>query len=198
MNARANQAAAMSLVGALEVLRDVRDEAVVVTTMGSAREWPKLSSHPLDLNYIPSAMGHAPVLALGLALAQPARQVIVLNGDGCQLMSLGSLITIVASGAKNLALIVVDNSIYEVTGGQRTAAGSAGVDYPALARAAGFESVASFDELADWRQAAGEALSAPGPRFIHWRVAPVGPDYHLESPGPIAERLARLRTALQS
>ena len=56
--------------------------------MGSAREWPKHSQHPLDFQYLPSAMGHAPMLALGLALAQP-REVVCFNGDGCMLMSLG-------------------------------------------------------------------------------------------------------------
>ena len=192
-----HSAASMPLVAALEVLRDVRGERVVVTTMGTAREWPKLSSHDLDLHYVPSAMGHAPALALGLALARPERDVLVFNGDGCQLMSLGSLVTIVASGATNLTLIVVDNGIYEVTGGQATAAVGASLDFPALAHAAGFKSVRSYAELATWRQEAAEALVLPGPRFIHWRVAAVGADYHLESPGPIAERLEHFRAALQ-
>ncbi len=89
-------------------MRGVADR-IVVTTMGSAREWPKLSQHPLDFHYIPSAMGHAPVLGLGLALAQPAREVITFNGDGCMLMSLGCLATIVASGATNYTLIVLEN-----------------------------------------------------------------------------------------
>ncbi len=90
----------MPLVPALEVLRDLRRDQIVVTTMGSAREWPRLSQHPLDFHYIPSAMGHAPMLGLGLALAQPSREVIAFNGDGCMLMSLGCLVTIAASGAR--------------------------------------------------------------------------------------------------
>ncbi len=50
----------MPFVAALEVLLPLREERIVVTTMGAAREWPKLSRHPLDLHYIPSAMGAAP------------------------------------------------------------------------------------------------------------------------------------------
>ncbi|HVU89478.1 MAG TPA: thiamine pyrophosphate-dependent enzyme, partial [Pirellulales bacterium] len=88
----------MPLVPALEVLLKRRRDEIVVTTMGSAREWPRLSRHPLDFHYIPSAMGHAPMLALGMALAQPQREVLAFNGDGCMLMSLGCLVTIVASG----------------------------------------------------------------------------------------------------
>ena len=72
----------MPLVAALEVLVSLRQDRIVVTTMGAAREWPKLSRHPLDFHYIPSAMGEAPALGLGLALAKPTREVLVLNGDG--------------------------------------------------------------------------------------------------------------------
>src|SRR5436190_7359321 len=101
----------MPLLAALEVLRNVRREEIVVTTMGSAREWPKLSQHPLDFHYLPSAMGHAPMLGLGIALAQPTREVIAFNGDGGMLMSLGCLVTIVASGVKNFTLILLDNGL---------------------------------------------------------------------------------------
>jgi sulfopyruvate decarboxylase subunit beta len=190
----------MPLVAALEVLVTARDGRIVVTTMGAAREWPKLSTDPLDFHYIPSAMGEAPALGLGIALAKPAREVMVLNGDGAMLMNLGSLVTIVASGAANITLVVLDNGVYEVTGGQQTAAAAvpAGtrVDFAAFARAAGFTSVASFDRLEAWQAEAAAALQLPGPRFIVLAVEPVGPNYHLESPGPLPQRLASFRQAL--
>ena len=56
---------------ALEAMLPHRQDAVVITTMTSAGIWPQLSDSPLDFAYIPSAMGHGPDLALGLALAQP-------------------------------------------------------------------------------------------------------------------------------
>ena len=114
----------MPLVPALKVLVVLRAQRIVVTTMGSAREWPKLSNHPLDFHYIPSAMGEAPALGLGLALAKPDREVLVVNGDGAMLMNLGALVTIVASRARNITLVVLNNGVYEVTGGQQTAAAS--------------------------------------------------------------------------
>ncbi len=55
----------MPLAAALEVLAQRRADEIVVTTMGSAREWPKHSQHPLDFQYLPSAMGHAPMLGSG-------------------------------------------------------------------------------------------------------------------------------------
>jgi sulfopyruvate decarboxylase subunit beta len=185
----------MPLVPALEVVRSLRGESIVLTTMGSAREWPKFSRHPLDFHYIPSAMGHAPMLGLGLALAQPAREVIAFNGDGCMLMSLGCLVTIIASGAQNLSLIVLENGVYEVTGGQETAGAAAGVDFAGMARAAGFTSVAAFSNLAEWQARATEIFALPGPRFILLKVARVA-DHELNAPGPMAERIEQFRAAL--
>ena len=190
----------MPLVAALEVLIRLRTDQIVVTTMGAAREWPKLSRHPLDFHYVPSSMGQAPPLGLGLALAKREREVLVLNGDGGMLMNLGCLVTIVASGARNITLIVLENGIYEVTGGQQTAALAARpyaeVDFSGFARAAGFAVAERFDRLEDWQNQAAEILRRPGPRFIVLSVEPVGAEYHLEAPGPMSERLPKFEQAL--
>src|SRR6266404_3492364 len=102
---------------ALEAVLPHRGDKIVVTTMSSAGIWPQLSDTPLDFAYIPSAMGHGPSLGLGLALAQPERGAIVVNGDGCTLMSLGCLVTL-ANQVANVFLLILDNGLYEVTGGQ--------------------------------------------------------------------------------
>jgi len=186
----------MPLTGALQALHAARSDEIVLTTMGAAREWPKFAPHPLDFHYIPSAMGQAPALGLGLALAQPQRRVWVLNGDGCMLMNLGSLVTIVASRATNLVLVVLNNGLYEVTGGQRTAGASSGVDFVAMAQAVGFPTVMRFDHLATWQSYVDSLRTLPGPAFVELCVEPVGADYFLDSPGPLKERLARFRHAL--
>lgn len=186
----------MPLLPALKPLADCRHEQIVVTTMGASRDWPKLSQHPLDFHYLPSAMGHAPMIALGLALAQPQREVIAFNGDGCMLMSLGCLVSIVASGAKNLTLIVLDNGLYEVTGGQQTAGAKASVDFAAVARAARFPTAVAFDDLAVWQSEAAAILAKPGPRFVCLQVEPVGAEYQLPAPAPMAQRIKRFREAL--
>ncbi|HEV3416547.1 MAG TPA: thiamine pyrophosphate-dependent enzyme [Pirellulales bacterium] len=191
-----HESSRMPLVPALEVIRQLRTDQIVVTTMGTAREWPRISSHPLDFHYIPSAMGQSPSIALGLALAQPEREVIVFSGDGSLLMNLGCLVTLAASRAKNLTLIALDNGVFEVTGGQKTAGQVARVDFAGLATAAGIESVATFDDLIDWQNGAAAVFKLPGPRFISLLVEPVRGDYFLEVPGPIRPRIERLRTAL--
>ena len=80
----------------LAPLAGLRQEEIVVTTMAVVRPWGRLSKHELDFASADSAMGHAADLALGLAMAQPRRKVICLNGDGSMLMSLGTLATIVS------------------------------------------------------------------------------------------------------
>lgn len=170
----------MSLRDALAALRaERRDDDVVVSAMGAAREWMALGTHPLDWVFVPSSMGQATSLGLGLALAQPRRRVIVLNGDGSTLMNLGSLVTITAEQPANLVIVTFDNGVYEVTGAQPTPGAAAGrkagdgVDYVGLARACGFHAVFHFAQLAEWTAGLRRVLDAPGPTFALLDVAPV-------------------------
>lgn len=157
-----------------DVLRPLarqRGEAVVVTTMGAVRPWAALSDHPLDFASADSAMGHAADFALGVALAQPWRQVVCLNGDGSMLMSLGTLVTIVASGARNLVLFVLQNDTYEVTGNQPVP-GAGRVDFAGMARAAGFPRVHAFADAAAYTAALPSILEGPGPVCVTVKVEP--------------------------
>jgi thiamine pyrophosphate-dependent acetolactate synthase large subunit-like protein len=180
---------------ALEVLAQHRGQRIVVTTMSAAGIWPQLSDTPLDFAYIPSAMGHAPALGLGLALAQPQRGTIVVNGDGCMLMSLGSLVTL-ANHPANVFLVIMDNGLYEVTGGQ-THAGAGHTDYAMMARAAGIPGVYAFDTVEGWKRGAAEALAGPGPAVIWLKVEGRLGQKTPKAPRPMAEQIARLRSALQ-
>jgi thiamine pyrophosphate-dependent acetolactate synthase large subunit-like protein len=179
---------------ALEILAAHRGQRIVVTTMTSVGIWPQLSDSGLDFAYIPSAMGHAPDLGFGLALAQPQRGVVVVSGEGSLLMNLGSLVTL-ANHPANIWLLILDNGLYEVTGGQRTA-GSGHTDFAGLARAAGIQRVYSFDSSDAWRAGAAEVLSGAGP-VVGWlkvegRLGQKTP----APPRPMAEQIARLRDAL--
>jgi phosphonopyruvate decarboxylase len=71
--------------------------------------------------YTWGSMGLASSIGLGLAMAQPRRRVVVLDGDGSLLMNLGSLATIGWTRPVNLILVVWDNQSYATTGGQDTA-----------------------------------------------------------------------------
>jgi len=157
-----------------DVLRPLarrRGDAVVVTTMGAVRPWAALSDHPLDFASADSAMGHAADFALGVALAQPRRQVICLNGDGSMLMTLGTLVTIVAAGARNLMLFVLQNDTYEVTGNQPVP-GAGRVDFAGMARAAGFPRVHAFADAAAYAAALPSILEGAGPVCVTVKVEP--------------------------
>jgi thiamine pyrophosphate-dependent acetolactate synthase large subunit-like protein len=181
---------------ALEVVAGHRGRRVVVTTMTSVAEWPALSDTPLDFAYLPSSMGEAPALGLGLALARPGRGVIVLSGEGSLLMNLGSLVTLAAHPA-DVYLVILDNGLYEVTGGQATA-GTGRADFAGLARAAGVRRVYAFDTLEGWRGAAAEALSGPGPVVVWLKVEGRLGQKTPQAPRPMAEQIARLRQALET
>ena len=178
----------------LEVVARQRGQRVVITTMGSIGIWPALSDTPLDFHYIPSSMGQGPALGLGLALAQPERGVIVINGDGCTLMNLGCLATLAGNRA-NLYLIIIDNGLYEVTGGQPTV-GAGRVDFAGVARAAGIQRVYSFDSLGAWQAGASDALSGPGPAVIWLKVEGKIGQKTPAGPRPMSEQIQRLRQAL--
>jgi phosphonopyruvate decarboxylase len=196
----------MGLVSSLAVLRDARrDNEIVITTMGSAREWMRLGElHPLDVVLVPSSMGHGTSIGLGLALARPDLGVIVCMGDGSMLMNLGSLASIVAAGARNITVLLFDNSVYEVTGHQPTAGASAAraggrpVDFAALARASGFDAVHRYGSADAWRRDVRRLLDAPGPTFIALDVEPVAGGEAPHSPGPARDRARRFIDALRA
>src|SRR5580704_16366053 len=198
----ATSAERMTLVEALEVLHAVRRDEVVVTTMGNAREWQKLGKNALDLIYVPSSMGQATSFALGIALAQPERQVVVCNGDGSMLMNLGSLVTIAAQAPTNLTVIVFDNGVYEVTGVQPTLAAAtlrrdaAAVDFADVAGACGFRHIWAFRDVDTWKQHLREIVDGEGPAFVHLLVEPVLDAGMIGFPGPSPERARAFRDHL--
>jgi sulfopyruvate decarboxylase subunit beta len=186
----------MTTHDALTVLAALRGDKIVVTTMSAAGVWPTLSDTPLDFAYLPSSMGMGPALGLGLALAQPQRGVVVVNGDGCMLMSLGSMVTLAHQPA-NVFLLIMDNDHYEVTGGQPHA-GSGHTDYALLARGAGIQRVYAFADLESWRSTAAEALTGSGPVVVWLKVEGKLGQSTPRPPRPMAEQIARLCEALGS
>ncbi|HEV8357311.1 MAG TPA: thiamine pyrophosphate-dependent enzyme [Gemmatimonadales bacterium] len=193
----------MSLVDALRVLRSARRvDDVVVAAMGAAREWMALGTLPLDWVFVPSSMGQATSLGLGLALARPDRRIVVLAGDGGLLMNLGSLVTITACAPANLVILLFDNGVYEVTGAQPTPAAAAGrtaadrVDFATLAVASGFRAAHRFQTIEEWTGGVAAVLAAEGPTFAVLEVAPVPDARGPRSPGPAPERARAFMAAL--
>jgi len=179
---------------ALEVVAANRRDHVVVTTMGSVAIWPALSDTPRDFHYLPSSMGQGVPLGLGLCLAKPGLGVVVLTGDGGLLMNLGCLVT-VAQHRVPLYTVLIDNGLYEVTGGQPVA-GAGRTDFAAVARGAGVGRVYAFDTLDGWKAKAAECLSGEGPVFVWLKVAGERGKATPSAPRPMAEQIERLRGAI--
>jgi thiamine pyrophosphate-dependent acetolactate synthase large subunit-like protein len=179
---------------ALEVVAANRRDRVVVTTMGSVAIWPQLSDDPRDFHYLPSSMGQGVPLGLGLCLAKAGLGVIVLTGDGGLLMNLGCLVT-VAQFKVPLYVVLIDNGLYEVTGGQPVA-GAGRVDFDALALGAGFDRVYGYESLDGWQAGAAEALDGDGPVFVWLKVHGEKGKPTPTAPRPMAEQIARLRGAI--
>src|SRR5262245_65988208 len=96
--------------------RHLKDE-IVLPVYSSAFDWLEIA--PRALNYYAfGAMGLGSSCALGLALGQPNRRVIVLDGDGSLLMNLGSLVTIGATAHKYLVHFLCRHGTYEENGSQ--------------------------------------------------------------------------------
>ena len=187
----------MTTSAVLQVIMDIRsDDDIIITNQGSSREWPKLCEHPLDFHFMPSAMGAAIPLGLGLAIARPEREVIVISGDGSLLMNLGCLVTVTGSGATNISIVLLDNGVYAVTGCQKTAA-TEDVDYAGIARATGFGNVSQFIDFSDWQYRVADSLRMAGPRFIWLRVKPEHHELPRGMLQPITERLRQFQDSLE-
>jgi len=157
-----------------ELLRE-RGEGLIVTGLGSSTyDVFAAGDHEANM-YLWGAMGGAALVGLGLALAQPRRPVLVITGDGEQLMGLGGLATIAARRPGNLTLVVLDNGQFGETGGQRSHTGL-GVDLRRIAAAAGFSSTAELRtqvEIADYRPELARLTG--GPRYVSVKIAPGNP-----------------------
>lgn len=119
--------------------------------------------------YMLGSMGLAVPIALGVALAQPQRRVIAVEGDGSLLMQLGSLATVATLAPRNLAIVVMDNGVYQITGGQPTAT-SGGCDLVAIANGAGISDAHWAADEAAFERLVRHALDATAPVFIGARV----------------------------
>ncbi|KJC58664.1 aldehyde dehydrogenase [Bradyrhizobium sp. LTSPM299] len=121
--------------------------------------------------YLWGAMGGAAMIGLGLALAQPKRPVLVITGDGEQLMGIGSLLTIATKQPGNLSIVVLDNGHFGETGMQLSHSGL-GAKLEVIASGAGIGSVSDIADMAGietFRRGLRDVHG--GPRLARIRIA---------------------------
>lgn len=147
---------------AIDHLLNLLDEqdCVVATTGKTGRELFELRERRGEAQHdflTVGGMGHTASLALGIALAQPRRRVVCLDGDGSLLMHLGAMPIIGDLKPSNLLHVLLNNRAHESVGGQPTVAGS--VDFAALAVACGYVGHFAVRTLADIDQVLAHLLA---------------------------------------
>jgi len=148
---------------------DPDDFLIVSGLAGPAKDIGALTQEAPNTFLFGGAMGGALPMALGRALAQPDKRVLCVTGDGDLLMSLSTLATIAALKPANLAVVCVDNALYQETGGQVSHTAQ-GVDLAKIAAGAGFAAtrdVTQDDQLEDASQILRQTN---GPAFVLLRV----------------------------
>lgn len=162
---------------AVEVISSLLpDGAVIVSTTGKlSRELFEIrerrgESHATDFLTVGS-MGHASMIGAGVALAQPGRPVVVLDGDGAAIMHMGSMATLPSLGCSNIVHVLINNEAHDSVGGMPTV--SAGVDWPCVARACGYFFTVSAEGEDGLHAAMDDALGHlgdSGPVFAEVKV----------------------------
>ena len=162
-----------------QLLIDADDDLLVIAGLGSPNwDITEAGDRPLNMP-LWGAMGAPVAMGLGLALAQPAKRVLVITGDGDMLMSLGSLATVATQQPENLAIVVLDNEKFGETGNQATHTSprnigptdsGAGADLSMIARGCGIADSATVREPGHVAQFVKDVRSKKGPIF---RVAKV-------------------------
>jgi sulfopyruvate decarboxylase subunit beta len=164
----------MQRLDALRAIYDRLDGPAVVTIMGAVAAELQAIGHRPNFFYLQHAMGLASSMGLGIALAQPARQVVVFDGDGSVLMNLGGLTTLARYRPRNLVHVVFDNESLLSVGGFPTAT-STGSDLAAIAAAAGVPRTSTVRTLENFVRDFDAALSAAELTTIVAKVEATGP-----------------------
>ncbi len=157
-----------------EAIAALRADAITITTEQCIKAWreavPGALEDPSHIDIV-GAMGSASSIGLGIALAQPGRKVIVMDGDGSLLMQLGSLVTVAGAAPENFYHVVFENGVYATSGGQPLPA-EGRLDFEMLARGAGFAHAARFDDAAAFKAALPDLLNRQGPVFVTLQIEP--------------------------
>ena len=150
------------------LVAQLKREEAVIGGIGNSNFDLWMSGRRPQNFYMLGSMGLTIPIAFGVALAQPERHVVALEGDGSLLMMLGCLSTIAVQTPKNLTMVVWDNGMYQITGGQPTASGAT-TDFVAVARGCGLANSAWAADEEEFDRLFVEALKG-GPTFIAARI----------------------------
>ena len=135
----------MARYKAIYEIMEYIDEELVICNIGfPSRELYEIDDRPRNF-YMIGSMGLASSIGLGLAMAKPYEDIVVIDGDGSLLMNMGSLVTVFANEVSNLTWIVIDNGAYGSTGNQDTYAQK--LNLVEIAKSVGFKNAYNFEDI---------------------------------------------------
>jgi len=146
-----------SLIRAIDHLEYDRDEVVLVSGIGCSGRLPVY----VDFNTLHTTHGRALTFATGVKLAKPELKVIVIMGDGDATAIGGNHFIHAARRNVELTAVIVNNSIYGMTGGQY----SPTTPYGQRATTAAYGSVEHSFNIAQLAVCAGAVFAARGTVF---------------------------------
>jgi len=114
-------------------------------------------------------MGHASMIAFGIAKKFPSKRVVCMDGDGAALMHLGNMAFIGKQNVQNLVHICLNNEAHESVGGMPTAAPD--FRYAEAARVCGYPSVFEIKTASEFNSFMGDFKNLKGLTFIEIKVA---------------------------
>lgn len=135
------------------ILKEGGHEAVLVSTTGKiSRELYEQSdalygTHE-NIFMTVGGMGHASMIALGIAKKRPKEKIICIDGDGAALMHMGALAFISSQSPQNFVHIIINNQSHESVGAMPT--GCQKVNFSELAKNVGYSwtiRVSTLEEL---------------------------------------------------
>lgn len=172
---------ALTTSEACNVITNYRGDNIVVTTMGAMNAMDALPLHPLTVACVP-LMGGAACLGLGLALAQPARKVFVLDGDASLLMELGGLVSVAQAKPGNFFHFIFNNGVQFAGLGNLPTPAQHKTDFVGLAMASGYASAYAFDDAKTLAMNLKEIFQQEAPVLIELKITRDEPALGKERP----------------
>jgi phosphonopyruvate decarboxylase len=113
-------------------------------------------------------MGHASQIAMGIALAQPDRQVICLDGDGAMLMHMGAAAIVGAAKLANFKHVILNNGVHDSVGGMATA--GLRVSFTEIVKGCGYTEGWRVERRDDMSKKLAQLRSVRGPAMLEIMV----------------------------
>jgi phosphonopyruvate decarboxylase len=171
-----------------QLIQDPGSYLIVSGLAGAARDAAALTDDGDNTFTMAGCMGAAVPLGLGMALAAPEREILVVTGDGELMMNLGALASVATTFPSNLTILCIDNGCHGETGGQ-TGHTSHRTDLEVIAKGAGLASTMTLNNVDHINAAADFLRNAAAPRFLICRVIDGPPADYKRNMDPAVCRL---------